>query len=196
MRTHASRHYFCVLAAYGVHPTSQAFCTKLSWQYVKRLPVEEMIWCTPSSAFARTMQAIVKGQSCLLSARHGAMQATVAYYLMQDNRRRMPSSAYLRAELSEASDAAHSYPSGALPRPDSASGSRFCADACLCTAVYAYILGEGGLQTIAEGLVGVATQNFNCLPILTPARICAGTCNCGGFTSRTQMLRSEVCTQA
>ena len=37
----------------------------------------------------------------------------MAYYLMQDNRRRMPSSAYLRAELSEASDAAHSYPSGA-----------------------------------------------------------------------------------
>jgi len=44
-----------------------------------------------------------------------AAQATVAYYLMQDNRRRMPSSAYLRAELSEASDAAHSYPSGARP---------------------------------------------------------------------------------
>ena len=39
----------------------------------------------------------------------------MAYYLMQDNRRRMPSSAYLRAELSEASDAAHSYPSGARP---------------------------------------------------------------------------------
>lgn len=48
--------------------------------------------------------------------RRGARQATVAYYLMQDNRRRMPSSAYLRAELSEASDAAHSYPSGAHPR--------------------------------------------------------------------------------
>ena len=41
----------------------------------------------------------------------------MAYYLMQDNRRRMPSSAYLRAELSEASDAAHSYPSGARPAP-------------------------------------------------------------------------------
>ena len=50
----------------------------------------------------------------------------MAYYLMQDNRRRMPSSAYLRAELSEASDAAHSYPSGAPPRPDPASGGWLC----------------------------------------------------------------------
>ena len=49
----------------------------------------------------------------------------MAYYLMQDNRRRMPSSAYLRAELSEASDAAHSYPSGTHPRHGPASGAGF-----------------------------------------------------------------------
>jgi hypothetical protein len=36
----------------------------------------------------------------------------VAYYLMSDNRRRMPSSAYLRAELTEAHTPPHAYPSG------------------------------------------------------------------------------------
>ncbi len=46
------------------------------------------------------------GALCLL-------QATVAYYLMSDNRRRMPSSAYLRAELTEAHTPPHAYPSGA-----------------------------------------------------------------------------------
>lgn len=39
-------------------------------------------------------------------------QATVTYYLMADNRRRMPSSAYLRAELTEANDVNMSYPLG------------------------------------------------------------------------------------
>ena len=33
-----------------------------------------------------------------------ALQASVAYYLVSDNRRRMPSSAYLRAEMTEAWD--------------------------------------------------------------------------------------------
>lgn len=33
-----------------------------------------------------------------------SVQASVAYYLMSDNRRRMPSSAYLRAEMTETSD--------------------------------------------------------------------------------------------
>ena len=42
---------------------------------------------------------------------HG-MQATVAYYLMADNRRRMDSSAYLRAELTEAHQAHTGYPPG------------------------------------------------------------------------------------
>lgn len=32
------------------------------------------------------------------------VQASVAYYLMSDNRRRMPSSAYLRADMTEAGD--------------------------------------------------------------------------------------------
>jgi hypothetical protein len=40
------------------------------------------------------------------------LQASVAYYLMADNRRRMPSSAYLREEMTEATDAALQYPSG------------------------------------------------------------------------------------
>ena len=43
----------------------------------------------------------------------GSMQATVAYFLMADNRRRMPSSAYLRAELTEAHQAHQGYPPGA-----------------------------------------------------------------------------------
>ena len=43
----------------------------------------------------------------------GGMQATVAYFLMADNRRRMPSSAYLRAELTEAHQAHQGYPPGA-----------------------------------------------------------------------------------
>lgn len=42
------------------------------------------------------------------------MQATVAYYLIADRRRRMPSSSYLRAELTEAHDASHQYPQGVL----------------------------------------------------------------------------------
>lgn len=33
------------------------------------------------------------------------VQATVAYYLMADNRRRMPSSAYLKEEMTEGGDA-------------------------------------------------------------------------------------------
>ena len=37
----------------------------------------------------------------------------MAYYLMSDNRRRMPSDAYLRAELTEAHDPRHAFPSGA-----------------------------------------------------------------------------------
>ena len=37
----------------------------------------------------------------------------MAYYLMADNRRRMPSSAYLRAELTEAHQAHQGYPPGA-----------------------------------------------------------------------------------
>ena len=41
------------------------------------------------------------------------MQATVAYFLMADNLRRMPSSAYLRAELTEAHQAHQGYPPGA-----------------------------------------------------------------------------------
>ena len=36
-----------------------------------------------------------------ITALVGAMQASVTYYLLSDNRRRMPSSAYLRAEMSE-----------------------------------------------------------------------------------------------
>ena len=45
-------------------------------------------------------------------------QATVAYYLMSDNRRRMPSDAYLRAELTEAHDPGHAHPSGAASHTD------------------------------------------------------------------------------
>ena len=40
------------------------------------------------------------------------MQASVAYYLMSDNRRRMPSSAYLRAEMTEIIDVTSSRHSG------------------------------------------------------------------------------------
>ena len=40
------------------------------------------------------------------------LQASVAYYLMADNRRRMPSSAYLKEEMTEATDAHMQYPSG------------------------------------------------------------------------------------
>ena len=40
-------------------------------------------------------------------------KASVAYYLMFDNQMRMKSGAYLREELSEASDAAMQHPSGA-----------------------------------------------------------------------------------
>ncbi len=45
--------------------------------------------------------------SCLL-------QATVAYYLMSDNRRRMPSSAYLRSAFTEAHHQPQGYPSGGV----------------------------------------------------------------------------------
>lgn len=41
-----------------------------------------------------------------------APQASVAYYLMADNRRRMPSSAYLKEEMTEATDVNLQYPSG------------------------------------------------------------------------------------
>ena len=40
-------------------------------------------------------------------------KASVAYYLMFDNQMRMKSGAYLREELSEASDAMMQHPSGA-----------------------------------------------------------------------------------
>lgn len=36
----------------------------------------------------------------------------MAYYLMADNRRRMPSSAYLKEEMTEATDVNLQYPSG------------------------------------------------------------------------------------
>ena len=39
-------------------------------------------------------------------------QATVAYFLMADSRRRMPSSAYLKEEMTEATDVHLQYPSG------------------------------------------------------------------------------------
>ncbi|KAK9829879.1 hypothetical protein WJX72_008401 [[Myrmecia] bisecta] len=45
-------------------------------------------------------------------------KATVAYYLVADNRRRMPSSAYLREELTEVNDAAMQHPTGMMaPAP-------------------------------------------------------------------------------
>ena len=69
----------------------------------------------------------------------------MAYYLMQDNRRRMPSSAYLRAELSEASDAAHSYPSGAHPCHGPASGAE-CAGGCTCMEAHTARSVEGGCK--------------------------------------------------
>ena len=43
-------------------------------------------------------------------------KASVAYYLMFDNQMRMKSGAYLREELSEASDAMMQHPSGAAAR--------------------------------------------------------------------------------
>lgn len=43
------------------------------------------------------------------------VQASVAYYLMSDNRRRMPSSAYLRAEMTESNDVTSSRHSGEQP---------------------------------------------------------------------------------
>lgn len=41
-------------------------------------------------------------------------KASVAYYLMADNRRRMPSSAYLKEEMTEATDVNLQYPSGMM----------------------------------------------------------------------------------
>ncbi|PSC70383.1 SNF1-related kinase catalytic subunit alpha KIN10 [Micractinium conductrix] len=41
-------------------------------------------------------------------------KASVAYYLMADNRRRMPSSAYLKEEMTEATDVSLQYPSGMM----------------------------------------------------------------------------------
>ena len=43
---------------------------------------------------------------------HAQNKASVAYYLMFDNQMRMKSGAYLREELSEASDAMMQHPSG------------------------------------------------------------------------------------
>ena len=63
------------------------------------------------------IMAVVPGALALeptVNRLHGT-QATVAYYLMADNRRRMDSSAYLRAELTEAHQAHTGYPPG-MPR--------------------------------------------------------------------------------
>ena len=42
------------------------------------------------------------------------VKASVAYFLLVDNRRRMPSSAYLKEELSEASEAMMQHPTGVV----------------------------------------------------------------------------------
>eukprot|EP00884_Botryococcus_braunii_P009517 jgi/Botrbrau1/18567/Bobra.0367s0013.1 len=60
-------------------------------------------------------------------------KATVTYYLMADNRRRMPSSAYLRAELTEANDVKMSYPLGIMgpsstPAPPGGKETRVVAE--------------------------------------------------------------------
>ncbi len=69
-------------------------------------------------------------------------QASVAYYLMSDNRRRMPSDAYLRAELTEAHDPRHAYPSGAphfalrpIPTP-----SHPCSTASRACSIWPYYM--------------------------------------------------------
>ena len=41
-------------------------------------------------------------------------QATIAYYLVLDNKKRINTDSYLRDELTEAHDADHQYPSGSL----------------------------------------------------------------------------------
>ena len=60
--------------------------------------------CTALTPYAPLLRLCALPRPCL--------QASVAYYLMADNRRRMPSSAYLNEEMTEATDAHTQYPSG------------------------------------------------------------------------------------
>lgn len=60
-----------------------------------------------------SMRRAVQGSWEALKRYICGVQATVAYFLMADNRRRMPSSAYLRAELTEAHQGHQGYPPGA-----------------------------------------------------------------------------------
>ena len=77
----------------------------------------------------------------------GCMQATVAYFLMADNRRRMPSSAYLRAELTEAHQAHQGYPPGAPPLC-----CLLCCTALACEPCFCIV--EVPLAAVAEGQIG------------------------------------------
>lgn len=91
------------------------------------------------------------------------LQASVAYYLMSDNRRRMPSSAYLRADMTEAGDVT------STRHP----GKHACY--CCCSAVAAACYGcsiamqnSGGLpQSCHAGQGGNAQQQS---PMHTAAR--------------------------
>ena len=73
----------------------------------------------------------------------GHLQATVAYFLMADNRRRMPSSAYLRAELTEAHQAHQGYPPGAALLCCLLCCTALACDPCLCII-------ESPLEAVAE----------------------------------------------
>ena len=74
------------------------------------------------------------------------LQASVAYYLMSDNRRRMPSSAYLRADMTEAGDVTSSrHP-----------GKHACY--CCCSAVAAAAMGVALRCRIQVGCLNRAMQ--------------------------------------
>ena len=57
------------------------------------------------------MRRVHKGGPCA-QAVACCLQATIAYYLVLDNKKRINTDSYLRDELTEAHDADHQYPSG------------------------------------------------------------------------------------
>ena len=91
------------------------------------------------------------------------MQATVAYFLMADNRRRMPSSAYLRAELTEAHQAHQGYPPGAAPLC-----CPLCCSALACDPCFRIMGGplEAAAQWHVNGGPGDASERRRSLPCL------------------------------
>ncbi|CAL5229165.1 g12440 [Coccomyxa viridis] len=107
-------------------------------------------------------------------------KATVAYYLMADNRRRMDSSAYLRAELTEAHQAHTGYPPGMMfpqqTAAPAAPGQRLVAERRWRLGVHSRghphrIIEDllRALHTLSVGYKKVAPYNYKCRK-LYPAR--------------------------